>query len=947
MIPCPETLCLAALLLLSPPAAVPPETLSIPDLDAPVRIVEDGDGIAHLDAQTEHDLFFAQGFYHARNRIFQMDLGRRVASGTAAELLGPRLLGSDVEMRRFGLRRAAERSLPLLSPDVVAALEAYADGVNAAVERSPAVPVEYQILELSEFEPWTPVDTLAIGKLGTFGLRFSSDLGPTTLLEEYRQAGKAGGFDGTALFFDDLHRAAPFDPASTVPDALGGKASTPGARSLSKPDPPSPHPHALALMRRTLERWRRVPAMARILSEDEASALGSNAWAISGSLTIDGQPLLAADPHLGLDLPARFLPMHLRALPAGLDVVGRTSPGAPFVFAGHNQRAAWGSTSNPLDVTDTYEEKIVADPDSPSGLSTVHLGQLEPVEALVQVFRYNVLDDGVDDNLAEAPAGGWVGETFIPERVLIVPRRSHGPIVDLDPEAGVALSVQWSGFEGTRDIEAYRRFATAADLDEFIDGIQYLDTAGANFFYVDVDGRVAYFTTGEIPLREDLEAGAVDGAPPFLVRDGTGGNEWLPASGPDPQRALPYEILPFEEHPQVIDPPAGYVVNANNDPAGGTLDNDPLNEVRPNGGLLYLARSFNEGIRAGRINDALAEMLAAGPVDREQMVALQADTVLLDAQVFTPYLSQAFDNAQAPDAPPELQELGFDSRVVEAIGRLESWDFTTPTGVATGYDASDEPGELLPPSPAEREASVAATIYAVWRGRFFTRSVAAALAPFGLRPPSEHSTVRLLRHLLDGFAETGGRGGSGLDFFPVEGVSDSAGRRDIVLLESLSRALDLLAGPAFDAAFGGSTDQDAYRWGRLHRVVFDHPLGAPFSAPSAGDRLPPSFDDLPGYATDGGWETVDVATHGALAADSFSFGFGSGANGRLVAGPAADGSRISGRDALPGGISGNLASPLYVNLLESWLTNESFALRQSVEETAADARSVRWLVPTR
>jgi penicillin amidase len=217
------------------PAAPPqPATTvtAVPGLDAPVRVIRDVDGIAHLSAVDEHDLYLAQGWIHAADRLFQMDLQRRQPSGTLAELFGAPALGSDVQLRTLGLRRAAEASLPALAPATRAALEAYAAGVNAWVAAHP-LPPEYGLLEITAFAPWTPVDSLAIAKLIAFGLSFDLDVDLTVVLATYQQAGTAAGFDGSALFFEDLFRSAPFDPASTVPDAAGGPIVAPAAATIA------------------------------------------------------------------------------------------------------------------------------------------------------------------------------------------------------------------------------------------------------------------------------------------------------------------------------------------------------------------------------------------------------------------------------------------------------------------------------------------------------------------------------------------------------------------------------------------------------------------------------------------------------------------------------------------------------------------------------------------
>ncbi|HEY6051492.1 MAG TPA: penicillin acylase family protein, partial [Thermoanaerobaculia bacterium] len=551
-------------------------------------------------ASDEHDLFFLQGWVHAQDRLFQMDVTRRRASGTLAELLGTGALGGDVQLRTFGLRRAAESALPLVSGRARDALDAYAEGVNAYVAGHP-LPPEYAALELTHFAPWTVVDSLAVGKLIAFGLSFDlDDIARTTALVSYQTAGAAAGFDGTKLFFQDLFRSAPFDPASTIPDALRAAPRGGGERRF---EAAAVHPRVMELAGRFLEQVRGEPFLRRMLDRDDRD--GSNQWAISGKHTASGYPLLASDPHLALGAPSTFYPIHLMG-PA-LDAIGNSFAGSPFVIVGHNRHVAWGATVNPLDVTDVFQEQIVTDATSPSGLSTIYKGAKEWVIPIPETYRANVIGDGRLDVLVTVPAGGP-----IPAATLIVPRRNQGPLVQVDVAHGIGLSVQYTGFSATRELETFLGFDTAHGIDDIRKALQFFDVGSQNFICADVAGNIGYFTGSEVPVREDLQAGAVAGLPPYFIRNGTGGNEWLPVRHPQPAQAIPYEILPPEEMPHLVNPPAGFLINANNDPVGITLGNDPLSRMRPGGGIYYLNPGFDFGNRAGRITRRVHERLASG-----------------------------------------------------------------------------------------------------------------------------------------------------------------------------------------------------------------------------------------------------------------------------------------------------------------------------------------------
>ncbi|HID11551.1 MAG TPA: penicillin acylase family protein, partial [Candidatus Latescibacteria bacterium] len=359
------------------PVLLPPEVIR--ELERHVEVLTDPFGVPHIYAQNTHDLYFVTGYVHARDRLFQMDVTRRQASGTLAELLGQAALESDVMLRTLGLRRAAELSLPALSPEVLEELQAYADGVNYYIQKATAegkLPPEYGALELTEVEPWTVVDSLVIGKAIAFQLSFELDVENTLILLAYKDV--FGGLVATTLFHEDLFRSAPADPASAIPDAMGSGVARRGvelAATLSGFDPEtylaSLGP-ALKLAEDYYNRIRNLDFFQPILNRKE---VGSNWFLLSGRNTTSGYPVIANDPHLALTSPSIFYEVH-QVIPGELNVYGVTFAGIPLVIQGQNPWIAWGSTMNPMDVTDTFKEKIVQ---QNGRLFTYFRGQLEPV----------------------------------------------------------------------------------------------------------------------------------------------------------------------------------------------------------------------------------------------------------------------------------------------------------------------------------------------------------------------------------------------------------------------------------------------------------------------------------------------------------------------------------------------------------------------------------------
>ncbi|HSP34217.1 MAG TPA: penicillin acylase family protein, partial [Thermoanaerobaculia bacterium] len=914
----------AALLLVTTAAAAQdPQNgrmTKLPGMQLPGMVTREDNGIPHVFALTTHDAWFLNGWLHAQDRLFQMDTSRRIAEGTLAELLGTPALSNDVQLRTLGLGRAAAASLPVVSADARAALDAYTAGVNAYISAHPSLPPEYALLQITQVPPWTNIDSLAVGKLIAFGLSFDSDISATVAVLTYEGIGKVVGFNGDALFFNDTWRLEPFTHAATIPDATGSGATLPlrmgGAESVPQYDTSFLKPETLQLAAEYEAKMREVPLLASALDPEKHA--GSNEWAIAPSKSTTGNSLLANDPHLSLVTPPNFYPISVR-VPGRLNVAGMGFPGAPFVIQGQNERIAWGSTVHPMDVTDWYQEQLVPDATSPSGFSSMYKGAKEQVIPIPQTFRVNNMGAGKKDDLVVVAPTATNG---VPPATLIVAR--HGPIVQLDTKTGTAISVQYVGLYPTHELEAFMLADHAQNADQFKAALQFFDFGSQNFAYADVDGNIAYFTSGELPIREDLQAGTVNGVPPFFIRNGQGGNEWMAIAHPQPNQALPYEILPYAEMPQVVNPSNGFFVNGNNDPIGQSLDNNPLNTPRAGGGILYLNPGY-DGYRAGRITQLIRQKLAnGGKISPDDMKQIQGDSALIDAEVFVPYITQAVKNSQAIGADPTLATLG--QAVSDAAGRLAKWDFTTPTGLAEGYDAHWVKAPGAQPTQQQIDNSVAATIYAAWRSRFMANTSDAVLGTMSAPLPPSQQALSALRWLLDNYAVTNGKGASGINFFNAQ-VSDPGARRDIVILKSLADGLAMLQSDEFAPAFNHSTNLNDYRWGKLHRIVFAHLMGNALFSPGASYGLPPlpTVPGLPGVSRQGGFETVDAASHDPRAHTVNGFMFGGGPNRRYVGDMAKSG--VNGQSALPGGVSEDPNSPWHTNLLMLWLTNDTFPVK--------------------
>jgi penicillin amidase len=669
-------------------------------------------------------------------------------------------------------------------------------------------------------------------------------------------------------------------------------------------------------------------------------------------------PIIANDPHLSLNTPAEFYENHLVVaadpFEGAMNVSGVTFPGVPFVILGQNERITWGATTNPMDVTDLFRDKIVKgrtdcldDAGRRQNFCIESAGVLHPITIeVVLPYLVNTPDDGQLDNLESA--GLSIAD---PGAIAFsVPWRSHAPIVDVD-DPGVfldpsvtethCLTLQYTGFQATGEVRTFRLWNRAENLAEFRAGLDQFDAGGQNWAYADADGNLGYFSSAELPLRVDLEAGAVVGLPPFFVRDGeSGDNNWIPDPARSQGQAVPFAILPYDEMPQALNPPNGFFSNANNDPAGTSLDNDMLNQRRlsnPNA-IYYLSGGYDAGLRSGRITQLVRDQVESGvPISIGDMQRFQTNTQERDAELMTPFVVAAFANAQAPGAPAELVAFAADARVGEAIGRLSAWNFSTPTGIPEGWDASDALGvRSATVPPAEISASVAATIYNVFRAKLIKSVIDTRLAALGVGGVGSGDALNAVHHLLAQSPFTG-VGNSGIDFFAEPAALSADARRDVALLTALRDALDALASDSYAKAFANSTNQDDYRWGKLHRKTFGHELGGDFSLPPyAGfqDLAP----DLLGLSRDGGYEIVNASGYSAKADGVDAFRFGGGPVRRYVGManfPDGGAGSVVGYNAMPSVIG----TPPNTRQLRFWLTGDQHSVQ--MQESAIAPLTVR------
>jgi penicillin G amidase len=335
--------------------------IDVAGIAAPVEILRDRHGIAHIFAASEADAQFALGFVHAQDRLWQLEMNRRIGSGRVAELVGAAALDTDRFLRTLGVRRVAEANVRHLDADTRKILSAYAAGVNAFLATKPVLPLEFWLLRAAP-EPWSEVDTAAWAKMMAWDL---------------------GGNWRSELLRLQLARRLPSAAIEQFLPAYPG-------------DTPPPLPD----LRELYGGMEKQPAQ---VSEAQSIIGASNSWVVSGAHTASGKPLLANDPHLGLSAPNIWYLAQLHA--PGLDAIGATLPGMPGIVIGRNARIAWGATNTGPDVQDLYLERLDGRTLS-ARQETIKVKGAEDVQITVRVSRHGpVISDALQSALDATPRG--------------------------------------------------------------------------------------------------------------------------------------------------------------------------------------------------------------------------------------------------------------------------------------------------------------------------------------------------------------------------------------------------------------------------------------------------------------------------------------------------------------------------------------------------------------
>ncbi|KAA1428482.1 penicillin acylase family protein [Nocardioides antri] len=572
--------------------------IEVSGLDGEVDVLRDEHGIPQIYADSMHDLVLAQGFVHAQERFFEMDVRRHATAGRLSELFGEDAVETDRVVRTLGWRRVAAKELTLLDPRTRELLDAYAEGVNAylAGRGLSEISLEYAVLDLSGLdytpENWTAVDSIAWLKAMAWDLKGNLD-------EEIARALSvaAVGQERAAQLFPPY----PYDDhppiveqGAVVDGVFEQDATSPGTRLPQRPPLGPQVQEALADVQQA------VAGMPALLGKGDG--IGSNGWVVSGDHTETGAPILANDPHLGISLPGVWMQVGLHCRDVSetcpLDVAGFSFSGVPGVVIGHNADIAWGFTNLGPDTTDLYVERVRDD-------EWQYDGRSRPLTVREETIEVRGGDDvtvrvrSTDHGPLLSDLGGELGD-------LVEDTGESGIVGDEPRRWDHAVSLAWTALDPQPTADALYALNLATDWRSFRAALADFAVPGQNVLYADTEGHIGYQATGRVPIRK------------------SGNNGQLPAAGWRSENDWTGEYVPYDALPNVLDPESGRLVTANQ----AVVDDS-------SGYPSHLTDDWDRGYRSTRIRTLLE---ARDVLDVDAMAAIQTDERNPMAPVLTPYL---------------------------------------------------------------------------------------------------------------------------------------------------------------------------------------------------------------------------------------------------------------------------------------------------------------------
>ncbi|MDQ3020360.1 MAG: penicillin acylase family protein [Bacteroidota bacterium] len=583
-----------------------------------VNIYKSEFGVSQIFAENESDMYFSLGYVHAQDRLWQMDLIRRVAEGRLSEILGKEVLDYDILFRTIGINKFSVKQYEKLSLKSKSILSAYCSGVNFFIEQnSKQLPLEFDILNYKP-EQWKPEHSVMLIRLMGWELNLSwySDVMFGEIVKKF-------GLEKAKDFFPDYPEDAPFVITNET-DKVKSDTSKPNVNSTRKTS-------SIELYQNQIEKnYSSVYELGKNyfnLSKNyrryfglEGIHVGSNAWVIAGNKTETKKPLLANDPHLALLVPSKWYEVSLYDNKKKYSVCGFSMPGVPGIAIGHNDIISWGLTNLMCDDSDFF----ILEKDSADRNKYIFKNEVLSLDSSIENIK---IKDAPDD---------YIFTTF---------STKLGPVVSNLEKTGFTnnqkfrtqsseeiLTFKWTGFEFSDELETFYKINNASNWKDFKEALKTFGTPALNFVYADTIGNIAYHSAGLIPVRENFTDESYANFP------SNGESNW---SG----------FIPFAELPNSINPKNGYIVTANNKPQKNYK--------------YYISNLYEPHYRAERIEELI---MSNSIVTEDEVKLMQRDVYSIQANDFCKYLFDAFGDSA-----------NLTSDVKNYLDLLRQWDFEFKT----------------------------------------------------------------------------------------------------------------------------------------------------------------------------------------------------------------------------------------------------------------------------
>lgn len=569
--------------------------IKVQGINENVNIYRDDFGVAHIEANSENDLYFALGYTHSQDRLWQMDLYRRIAEGKISEILGKDALEYDKLFRTIGINKIAYQFYNNLSPNSKSILKSYTDGINYFISTHiKKLPLEFDVLNYKP-EPWKPEHSLMLVRLMGWELNLAwyTDFTFGEIVKKY-------GIERAKDFFPNYPEDAPF----IIPADKKSGDNTKQQDTIKKISG-SNIENGYKSLADLGKDFQKINLEARNFLGIKGTHIGSNSWVISGKKSESRKPILANDPHLALQAPSRWYEVELINKSTGNFTGGFSIPGVPGIAIGYNNSISWGITNLMNDDADFYVLKL----DSSNHNKYIYKNVSYQIDSTVEGIKIKDVKDEIFFTVYTTKLGPVISNM---EKTGLLNKQSF------KTGNNELLTFRWTGYDFSDEIDCFHKLNTARNWNDFKVALQNYNLPASNFVYADTMGNIGYHAAGKIPVRKNLTSDNL------AMYPSNGDIEWT-------------SYLDFESLPQSFNPKEEYIVTANNKP-----QKDYKN---------YISNLYEPQYRAERIEQILK---ARNNFNANEFKLIQNDVYSLQAKEFCSYIFEAYKDTI--NIPPEEKE---------------------------------------------------------------------------------------------------------------------------------------------------------------------------------------------------------------------------------------------------------------------------------------------------